>query len=1188
MMKKTQWTDLFREIKRSRGRFLSLLFIVALGTAFYTGVRSSEPDMTASADKYYDSTNFCDVRVLGTLGLTEEDLEKIKEIPGIAQAEAGYQTECFAKTADSLPTISLSSLCKEMNQLTIREGRLPEKEDECFIDTKLRGEYAIGDKVTLVNEKGNAPENLKYDSFTVTGYGTWSMYLSIQRGSASIGDGTVDAFMLVSPEAFDMDCYTIVYATVEGAKELNTYSDAYDDQVTKVTDAIEAIADERCQIRYASVVGDARKEIEDGKQEIADAKKELEDAKQELEDGEKDYADGKKEYEDGLKKYEDGRKKYEDGLKTWENGKKEYDKGKAEFQKGEAKLADAKKELDQGRKEYDAGLKKLEAGKKELADARKQIEEGKPQLTAAEEELTAGQAELDKQKALYEEQLSAYEAGYSAYQEGEKSYEQVLAGLTAMEQILPPDDPQILYLKSTLEASAAELSKNKATLEAAKAQLDQGKAQLDAGQAAIDQGKQELEAKKAELSKAEATIAAGDQEMAKGQKELEDALALLTSGQAEYDKGKAELKKNRSALDKAAKEIADGKKELDDARKELNDAEKELADAKTELEDGRQKLDDGWQEYRDAEAEALPKIADAEKEIADAEEKIADLENPKWYVLDRDKLQNSVEYGMDAERIGAIGKVFPAIFFLVAALVSLTTMTRMIEEERMLIGTMKALGYSKGQVIAKYMIYASLATLLGGILGVVVGSKLLPFVILSAYGMLYNNVNYMLIPLHPGLCLGSIAIAVVCTVGAAVAACYKEMLSTPAALMRPPSPKQGKRVFLEYLPFIWNHLNFSMKSTARNLIRYKKRFFMTVIGIGGCMAVLLVSCGLHDSIAEIVNKQYKVVWNYSAQCGIDEEASFNEKEELLKKLMTELDEVDDGLFVRQISLDASSAQAEKNVYLFTVNDVAAMKNYLLLHNRVSGERYELTDDGAVITEKLANTLGVGVGDSITLKLDDTTYKDVTVTGVAENYLYHYVYISPVLYERLYGKAPEFNSIYLKFADGTVEDRQWKLAEEMLGEDLVNSVSLVLDLQRKVDDMMNALNMVVWVLIISAGLLVFVVTFNLNNINISERRRELASLKVLGFYDSEVAMYVYRENIFLTLFGILAGLFMGTWLHRYTILTLEVDMIMFGRNISLMGYGESILFTIIFSVIVNLGMYYKLKQIDMVESLKSVE
>ncbi|MGX8715443.1 MAG: FtsX-like permease family protein, partial [Lachnospiraceae bacterium] len=728
--------------------------------------------------------------------------------------------------------------------------------------------------------------------------------------------------------------------------------------------------------------------------------------------------------------------------------------------------------------------------------------------------------------------------------------------------------------RKQIAEAESQISQQERTLAEQKAVLDQSLIALDKGEAEIQAGEKELEAGRAELEAQNNLVKAGWEEYRKGHQKLVEAERVLADSKAELDQGEQSYR--------------DGIAKLESSWNELLDAQGTLADARKELADARKELDDGWKEYYKEREKALPELADAKREIAKAKADLADLKAGEWYVLGRDAIQNSVEYGSDAERIGNLGKVFPAIFFLVAALVCLTTMTRMIEEERMLIGTMKALGYSKLSISAKYLLYALAATLAGGVLGVSVGSRVLPYVIMKAYGMLYSNVHYSLMPMHPDLCLMAIGFAVLATVGAALAACYKELLSVPAALMRPPVPKTGSRILLERITPVWKRLNFSMKSTIRNLVRYKKRFIMTVVGIGGCMAVLLVSFGLHDSIMAIVDNQYKTIWTYSISCGTEDLKDPADRDSFLAEIRKDQPDITEAMFARFMSVDVSSPAGEKTAYLYVVEDLEKREGFLSLHDRETGQTYDLTEDGVVITEKLGRVLDIKPGDKMTVKVGENEYKEVPVIAAAENYIYNYVYMGPQMYQALYGEELASNEIFLHLKDGLSVDDKKEISEYLMTRDDVNSVTLVEKLQESVDNMLHALDLVVWVLVIAAGLLVFVVTFNLNNINISERRRELASLKVLGFYDKEVAMYVYRENVFLTIFGIIAGFFMGYFLHRYVILSLEVDLIMFGRDIRPVSYLEAAVLTAVFSVLVNLLMNWKLKAIDMVESLKSVE
>ncbi len=621
------------------------------------------------------------------------------------------------------------------------------------------------------------------------------------------------------------------------------------------------------------------------------------------------------------------------------------------------------------------------------------------------------------------------------------------------------------------------------------------------------------------------------------------------------DFGKAEI-------EKAKQEVLDGKAELEEAKQKLEDGKQELEDGKKELEDGKQELEDSKQE------------------LADAKQELEDIEMAEWYVLDRNTVQSFVEFGMDAERIGKIGKVFPAVFYLVAALVSLTTMTRMIEEERTQIGTMKALGYSKGAIASKYLCYSLSATLFGGVLGVVVGSRVLPWIIITAYKILYAHIPNELTPIQWDLAIASVMIAVVCTIVATVASCYKELSATPAILMRPTAPVAGKRVFLEYITPLWNRMSFSWKATWRNLFRYKKRFFMTIFGIGGCMALLLVGYGLQDSIMAIVNNQYKNIWTYDAYLAVT-----NEEIEVKEQDMDGL--IENQMFVQLKTVDVESGVALKSAQLFIPERLDDLESFLKLQDRLTKEKYSLEEMGVVISEKLSTMLDVTVGDSIEIYVDDVTKKSVEITAISENYMSHYVYMSGKQYEALYGEQPEYNQLYFHLGNMT-ETQKEEFSTRFLELEEVSSVTYVDELQEDVASMMESLNLVIVVLIVAAGMLAFIVLYNLNNINMIERRRELATLKVLGFYDGEVGMYMYRENILLTIFGIFAGVVLGIVLHRFVILTCEIDMIMFGRAISPSSYIYSVLLTCLFSLVVNGGMFFKLRKIDMVESLKSAE
>ncbi|MCI8417725.1 MAG: FtsX-like permease family protein [Lachnospiraceae bacterium] len=1128
MKKRALHKDFYREVKKTRNRFLSILVIVALGVAFFSGVRVSNPDMVLSADKFYDENRLMDIRVLGTLGVTDEDVQVISQVEGVETVEPGYSVDMLGDVGEHQLALQVMSMPWELNQITLKEGRFPQKEGECLADSRLLeiGLLQVGDTITLKSDSEEETKDLiRETEYVVVGAGVSPLYLSLDRGTTKVGSGSLDGFLLLPAKSFAMDCYTQICVAAQGARELESYTEAYDNLVDELVERIEALEEEQCQLRYAQIQQEGAEKIAEGEEEIAEGEEKLADARKELADGEKKLADAEEELADA-------RKELADGEATLTEKEKELSDARAELDDGWRQLTEAKEKLVEGTRKIEGAYKDYEAGAARLREGRTQWE--------------AGQAEYEKN----ETQLSKL-----------KQQKEQLEGILQAQQLSDEELAALGLPRLTQEEQAA--------YEEQLISLIAGITQLEA---ALPEAKKQLEAAKAELL-------AGEQQLAEGK-------ALLDQYNAQIEQGGSEAIYAERDLEEAEKEWAEGNEKILDAREELADGKRRLAEAEEELLRAREELSEGQQEYQEAADENEPKIADAKEKIADAKKELSELEQPEWYVLDRQYLQTYVEYGQDAERIGAIGEWFPAIFFLVAALVCLTTMTRMVEEERTQIGTLKALGYSNHSIAAKYILYALLSSVVGSVVGVLVGERILPLVIINAYRILYTNLPQVLTPLDVNYSMTSSLLAILCTTVAALAACYKELFSVPAALMRPVAPKAGKRVFLERLPFLWRRLNFSYKATVRNLMRYKKRFFMTIFGIGGCMALLLVGFGIKDSILYIGTVQFGEICTYDISFGVEEDAKREEQEGLFARISGD-GRMLSAMWVREASLDVEAGGVIKSGYLVVPEQPGELKDYIHLRNRSRQEAFPLTDKGVIITEKLAKLLDVKSGDRIWLKEDETRQVEVEVSGIAENYFLHYVYMSPRVYEELYGEAPVYNAIY-----GNTVSQDEKLEEELRRDytkrEAISNVTFVSTMAQRVTDMLKSMDTIIYVLVIAAGLLAFVVLYNLNNINVSERKRELATLKVLGFFDGEVSAYVNRENVLLTLFGAAAGVILGRFLHRFIIVTAEIDMLMFGREIAGMSYVYSVLLTFLFSFIVNAVMHFKLKKIDMVESMKSVE
>lgn len=1265
MKKNALAKDFFMEIKKTRNRFLSIMLIAALGVAFFAGVRAAAPDMNMSADLLYDKSNFMDIRVLGDLGLTEKDIEAIREIKGVEDVRGGYSADVLCSTEEAQLVVRMMSAYEDINKITVKQGRMPKKPNECLADERflsLSG-YKVGDTITVRSgTDDDIGDTLAVTEYKIVGSGTTAYYLSLDRGTSKIGNGELSSFLVIPPESFSLEVYTEAVIRVAGAGELLSGSEKYEDTVKEVEDRLEAIADGRCEIRYESVhregqekLDDASAEIEENRQKLADAKKELDDGEKELTEAEQKLADAKEELKTARNKVTDGEAQLADGQAQVADGESQIAEGWNSYYENASTLKEKTQELEDARAQTADGEQQIAEGWQEiatqkaaLADGRSQLEEGKAQIAQGKQKLNDGIAQTKDGIAQVEQKIQEIEAGLPAVQNGiaevtdgisqveaalsdlQQKQEAVQDGIIKLEEQLAGLPPEAEDIRQQLEEQLGQAREQEAELAAGitaaeekhtglqstlqqlqeqKEQMDQGLlvlkeqqktlpatledlqkqlAQVEEQEKALASKEAELGAGESRLAQAEDLLKEKEQELETGKSQVEEGAAQLADGENQLDEARALLESKETELASAKNQLIQSKKELDDGKAQLTDGEKEIADGESEIEENRQKLADGRREYEDKKADADEKIADARQKVADGQKELDELEVPKWHVLNRDYIQTYVEYEQDADRIKAIGDVFPAIFFLVAALICLTTMTRMVEEERTQIGTLKALGYSKLSIAAKYLCYALLASLIGSLVGLVAGQKILPPVIINAYGILYNNLPEAVAPLHVGYSVSSTLLAIACTTAAAGIACYKELMSTPATLMRPAAPKSGKRVLLERVGIIWNHLSFTNKSTVRNLFRYKKRFFMTVLGIGGCMGLLLVGFGVKDSVRSIGTIQYNDLLSYHAEVVLEDKVTQEEKDEVVKAMEKDKD-IKSFMAVYKTSMDIENEKEDvtKSAYVMVPEDAKEFKKYADLRSRTTKEHYELSDDGIIISEKLAKLLDVKEGDTVVLKEEETDRFEVKVSHITENYFLHYIYISPKLYSQVFGETPEFVD-YLTINSSTESSFEDSMQEKYMAYDQVSEVSFITKTADRIANMLKSLDTVIYVLVIAAGLLAFVVLYNLNNINISERIRELATLKVLGFYDMEVSRYVLRENVCLTLIGCFLGIFFGKILHRFVILTAETDIMMFGRDIEIISFVYSILITLFFSAVVNFFMHFRLKKVDMVESMKSVE
>ncbi len=1203
-MKSALRKSALREIKNTKNRFFSIFGIVALGVGFFSGVKAAAPDMRITADKYFDDTRLMNYRLVSTYGFDEKDIEALKALEG-AEIYPSYYTDVLASSVGTSPdaarVFSIPADKGSINAVKLTGGRFPEAADECIISASdMEGSWlSIGSKVVFTDSDGNMPEDmLSRSEFTVVGTFISPMFVDkTSFGSTTVGNGSIGAAFYIPEENFCVEYNTEVYVRLPELDKYICYNDEYKADIDETTLKLEEIAESRQDGRYEDIIAEANETLDDAKKELADAEaeanaeiadgeKELSDAKKQLEEAAIEIADGEKELADGEKELADARKELDDGYKELVEGRAEYEKEIADAEKqiadAEAEIAENEKKLSDGEKDYNEGLAEYNNGYQQFLDGKKQYEEG---LTSYNE----GKTLYDANYAEWKAAKAQYETGLTALNESKAQLDEALIQLEQLKAAYGENNAYYLAAKAEYDNGFAAYEAGKAELDAAKGQIDQGKAQLDTAKAELDSAKTTLEQSKITIDETEAQLIEAKKQLDEAKTELDNGKTQLEEGKQTLEDSKKELEQAKIDAEKefsdAEKALADGEIEYANGFKELEEAKITLADGKKEYEEGLIEYADGEKELNDGKAEAEEKIAEAKQELADAEQEIADLEKPEWYIFTRDDNPGYSEYGENANRINNIASVFPVFFILVAALVCLTTMSRMVEEQRTQIGTLKALGYKNSEIIGKYMFYAAAATFSGAVVGVLVGMHLFPFVIVTAYGIMYN-IPELCMPIDIPTALGAVGVSLGAILVTVFFTCKSALSEQAAQLMRPKAPKIGKRILLERITPLWKHFNFSNKVTARNLFRYKRKMFMSTIGIAGCTALLLTGFALYDSINDIIRLQYGEIQFYDGIVAYDGE-KYPEADDEAAQILLSKGAENKSVNVYQKQMEISAGEKSVDAYIAVPSDPEGFSEFFTLRSRQTGELYSLTDGTIYIDEKMSLLLGgVESGDTISIHKSETEVTDVTLTAYFENYPGHFVYMTENTYNDIFGEKPVYNALY--FSHNLEAEAEDGLAEEILKAEGALAVSFTSDMKSSYETMLGTLTMVIIVIIISAGALAYIVMYNLTNINITERIREIATLKVLGFYDGEVDAYIFRENILLTLMGTAVGLVLGIFLATFVITTAEVDLVMFGRNIYAGSYILAAVFTLIFSVLVTLVMHKKLKNVDMIEALKSIE
>jgi len=1079
-MPATYLKDIFREIKISLGRFLSILCIVAIGVAFFAGIKASAPDMKNSADTYFDKYNVQDIQVYSTIGLTKKDVAAIKKIKGVKSVQPSFSMDTLSQIDSTQMVIKVISygIDQKMNKIRVVEGRMPERENECLVEAssatnKLYGTFHIGDTIKLQSGTDEVlSKSLKHTKYKIVGTCYNPNYLSYEKGSSNIGSGTVNSFIYIQNTNVLKDYYTEVDVCVKGAKDLDCYSDEYFDVVDPVLEKIKKISNKQIDARIQSY----QSELDEKKQEAND--------------------------------------KFKDAENQFNDAQNKIDSGLSEIQSNELKLQNSKDQINQGWNEYYANLQLLD-NIPTLQNAIAQIEESEkklPELLSQKEQVENGLQQINAEGDLNTKRTLIQNA-----------IDFIDIALKKLENYPDSSDAETIRIK---------LNEKKELLQGQLSLIDQAiakKAELEAILPQIQSGIEQIQAGVAKKAELQSQL----NQLLNAKNELNNAYVSLINGQAQYE---------------------DGISKIEDAKNELNKSIEQLTLSKAEF--NIQKHD------------ALRELSDAQLEI--------DKMEGKWIVLDRNSHYSYRDYGACADRMDGIAKVFPVFFFLVAALVCMTTMTRMVDEQRNEMGTLKALGYSKLQIASKYIIYALIASILGSILGCSLGMYLFPTVIFNAWNTLYN-IDQIKFLFQPGLILLASGSVTGITLLATLYSIYSELIEMPSQLMRPKAAKAGKKILLERISFIWKRLSFLQKVTARNIFRYKKRFFMTIIGIAGCSALLVAGFGINDSISDIVNQQYNVIYHY--------DATVSAKTSEITSQIKSLKGVKDVYEEDHLAVTTKIENKDISTTVHIISNDKKFKDFCTLFN--GNKEFDLDDSSVLISQKMATKLNKKAGDTIKIKDANNKVIKAKIKGVFTNYVGHHIYASESLYKS-WNTSAKTTHIYLIKSKKTTKKFERNLGNKIMNIDGVQSVTFYSSLQKNFKDMIKSISYIVVVLVISAACLAFVVLYNLSNVNISERKREIATIKVLGFTRKEVDAYINRETILLTILGSLIGLGIGIGLHHLIMNLAEMDDIMFGRTINSISYVISFVMTIGFNAIINLCMHKKLNNIQMVESLKAVE
>ncbi|MGM9986211.1 MAG: FtsX-like permease family protein [Bacillaceae bacterium] len=1163
--KKALHKDIMRTISKSKGRFISIFALMAIGIFAFVGLKVTGPNMRETAESFYNKHHLADATIVSSYGLDEDDQRVIEQVDSIDQIEYGYMEDTIIK--DEMTTMRIFSRPTQLSTYQVVSGRLPKKANEIALSTALDSHYTIGDKITVVNNEGSDTlANLKQNTFKIVGFVNASEFISITDfGQSQISTGKLDAFAVVPKESFDMDVYAIARITYKDTASLKSHSNRYKTLMTEHVREMEKALVNRPTEKLATLKKEAtdtirekEKALNDGKKKLADTEKKLQDANDKLIAGKKDYANGKDQLE--------------------------------------AQLTAAKEQLLNGQKQLETANQQLIAASTQLTEGKKALQDAKIQYKEKESQFQQAKAQLQEAKKLLATNEVTLKEKEAVLQQSQTELQEKEGQLVQSEQQLNVAFVQLNEQQAELDALREQIG-DTAEIQAKQQQLDNKRKELEELQTTLNRSKQELqnaqttlteqaqllEVAKSELSMKQGQLADNEALLNQNEKTLQVAAKTIQSNEIDLKNGENKLNQQQQLYETKKEELKEGQQSYEQAKKE---GEAKLEEAYQQLEASEKMYKENLQKFQQEKPKVEKELRDGEQQLADAKKQVESLALPRYVVNERENNPGYAQYSDYSVRMDVLSNVFPVFFLAIAVLVCLTTITRMVEEERSQMGTLKALGYSNAAIVSKYIIYGGIASLFGAIVGIVTGHTILPTVIFDAYAadFIFGKIaiNY-----HLGYCLLSIGIALVCSTVSAILVARNELKGHAAELMRIKPPKNGKRILLERIPFIWKHLSFDYKVTARNLFRYKKRMFMTIFGVAGCTGLLVTGFGLSDSLNGLVNRQFTNIIHYDLLSVFDPDS---QPEDLAtyEQALASNEKIDQyGQVLYEQVTAKEEGIAKQDITLIAPNKKEELATFISLQNRQSNQSLQLSDDGAIITEKLAKLLDVQKGSTFAIKDEDGKEHTIKVAAITEMYIGHYIYMSPTYYETIFQQAPTYNANLITLHDNTkkeVEQTAATLMKEKASMTVIQSKAA----RQIVSGLMDGLSNVIVVLIACASLLAIVVLYNLTNINISERIRELSTIKVLGFYPQEVTMYVYRETFLLTFIGILGGYVFGYFMHGVISETMPPDESMFNPDILWSNLVISACMTMFFSVVVMIVMHIKLKAVDMIEALKSVE